>query len=121
MKRKKVKSDELLNTVRDYVDERIVAIVAYDQGKKFRLSYIFDFHGEVNILDVELLKKVNELPSIINVFPGARIFEAEIHDLFGVEFFGNPDLDHHLFLADTDKIAPLRKTANKPRKEAKNA
>ncbi len=109
VKRRKVKASNILNAVRDYEDDRIVAIVAYDTGKMFRLSYVFDFHGEISIMDVELGKKKNELPSIINVFPGARIFEAEIHDLFGIEFFGNPDMDHHLFLSDHDDSHPLRK------------
>ncbi|MFH1638608.1 MAG: NADH-quinone oxidoreductase subunit C [Candidatus Woesearchaeota archaeon] len=113
VKRKKVKADNILNAVRDYEDDRIVSIIAYDQGEKFRLSYVFDFHGKISIMDVELEKNVNELPSIINVFPGARIFEAEIHDLFGIEFFGNPDMEHNIFLADEDHSHPLRKGGEK--------
>jgi len=46
------------------------------------------------------------IPTIIDIFPNAEIYEREIHDFFGIEFKGNPRLHEKLFLPDTWKNKP---------------
>ena len=58
-----------------------------------------------------LVSKENPtLPTIVDVIPGAALYEREVHDLFGVKFEGNPDLSR-LLLPDRwpEAIQPLRK------------
>jgi NADH-quinone oxidoreductase subunit C len=58
-----------------------------------------------------LVNKENPaLPTIVDLIPGAALYEREVHDLFGVKFEGNPDLSR-LLLPDRwpEEIHPLRK------------
>jgi NADH:ubiquinone oxidoreductase subunit C len=50
------------------------------------------------------------LPTIVDLVPGAALYEREVHDLFGVTFEGNPDMSR-LLLPDRwpEAIQPLRK------------
>lgn len=38
------------------------------------------------------LNEIDKLASIVDLFPSASWFEREVWDLFGVHFYGNPDL-----------------------------
>ncbi len=87
---------------------RLVAIVCVqDQGPKkedFRLLYYFD-KG-----DGKLIKRIRKVgrrsmrtKSIIREHPVADLFEREIHDYYGVEFEGNPNLHVPLFLPEEEK------------------
>ena len=40
----------------------------------------------------ELMLETTQVPSIIDVFPGADWFERETYDLYGVIFTGHPDM-----------------------------
>lgn len=51
------------------------------------------------------------ITSVGSVWPSARIHEREAHELFGVEFEGNPDLTD-LFLEEWDEMPPFRKDFN---------
>ncbi|MBS7618904.1 NADH-quinone oxidoreductase subunit C, partial [Candidatus Bathyarchaeota archaeon] len=48
--------------------------------------------------------------SIVDVMPGASFHEREVHDLLGVEFKGNPNLNRILLSEDwPEGVHPLRK------------
>jgi len=47
--------------------------------------------------------------TVTNIYPGARFYEREVHEFFGVEFAGNEDSYKPLFLERWDAIPPLRK------------
>jgi NADH-quinone oxidoreductase subunit C len=49
-----------------------------------------------------------ELVSILSLWPQAQVYEREIHEMFGVEFTGNPDL-RPMFLHNWQDMPPLRK------------
>ena len=49
--------------------------------------------------------------SVASIWPSAQIHEREQHELFGVEFAGNPDLSE-LFLEDWQGPPPFRKDFN---------
>ena len=55
-------------------------------------------------------KEDPKLPTVVDLVPGAALYEREIHDLFGVTFEGNPDMSQ-LLLPDRwpEAIKPLRK------------
>jgi len=61
-------------------------------------------------LKVPVPKEDPVLPTIVDLIPGAALYEREVHDLFGVDFEGNPDLSPVL-LPDgwPDGVYPLRK------------
>ncbi len=49
-----------------------------------------------------------KIPTVMDVWPQAQAYEQEIHEMFGVDFIGNPDLSS-LFLHNWKDIPPLRK------------
>jgi len=61
-------------------------------------------------VNVRAPKEAPLLQSLVDLIPGAAIYEREVHDLFGVEFEGNPDLSP-LLLPDgwPEGVYPLRK------------
>jgi NADH-quinone oxidoreductase subunit C len=84
--------------IEKFRDQRLIAIVCIHENN-FYLNYFFDDSGKINsvIIDVPKDKKVE---SIVDRYPNADYFEREIHDFFGVEFEGNPNLHLKLFLPD---------------------
>ena len=50
--------------------------------------------------------------TIVDIFRGAGWLEREVHDFFGIEFAGNPDLRPLLLPEDAD-YHPLRKDFGK--------
>ena len=52
------------------------------------------------------------LPSLVDVIPAADWYEREVHDLFGIEFVGHPDLSPLLLPDDWDGPPPMRNTEN---------
>ncbi|MBU4502026.1 MAG: NADH-quinone oxidoreductase subunit C [Nanoarchaeota archaeon] len=114
MKLKKITKKQLRNEAKKLRSRRLITISAQVIGNENHLFYHFDDNKEVISLELVFPKSENHVDSIIKIFPNANIFERELHDLFGIEFDGNPNMDHHLFLADEWKEGP-------PRRDEKNA
>lgn len=49
------------------------------------------------------------MPSILPIYPGAKYYERECHEFFGIQFPGNPGYEKQLILEGWDDIPPLRK------------
>jgi len=99
--------------VKNFKDHRLVAIVCIDENE-FLLNYFFDKNGKIMVLNFKISKKKPVAESIVDIYPNADYYEREIHDLFGIEFKGNPKLHLKLFLADEwDKKPPLLKKVKK--------
>lgn len=49
------------------------------------------------------------IDSILPIYPGAKYYERECYEFFGVAFPGNPDHKKQLILEEWDDIPPLRK------------
>lgn len=90
---------EIVRTLRDdqrfrFVNFTDVTAVDYP-GRENRFDVIYHFLSPVLNARVRLRGEANEttqVPSIINVFPGADWFERETYDLYGVIFTGHPDM-----------------------------
>jgi NADH-quinone oxidoreductase subunit C len=68
-------------------------------------SYTHHVHVEVR---TRIPREEPAADSIAALWPQAQVYEQEIHEFFGVEFPGNPDLSP-LFLHNWRDIPPLRK------------
>jgi NADH:ubiquinone oxidoreductase subunit C len=88
----------------------IITITGIDVGKDIELIYHLSFGRSVLSLRTMVPKSDLTLPSIIDILPGASIYEREVHDLLGVTFEGNPDLTP-LLLPDKwpSDVHPLRR------------
>lgn len=90
--------------------KHLSAITGIDVGSKIEVIYHLTRGDLVLSLKVKTSKKNPVLPSIVNLIPGAVLYEREVHELFGVTFEGNPDLSP-LLLPDKwpSDIYPMRK------------
>jgi NADH-quinone oxidoreductase subunit C len=64
--------------------------------------------GNLVILSTSVDKDTASIASLVDVFPGAAWHERESHEMFGIDFAGNPDLSP-LYLPDSFIGHPLRK------------
>lgn len=86
-------------TVTDYIDEGEFELVyhLWSHQKKLRA-----------IMKVRIPREFPTIKSIFDLWTGAQMHERENHELFGINFEGNPNLSE-LFLEDWEEIPPFRK------------
>src|ERR1700752_1153739 len=74
----------------------IIDVTAVDYpGREKRFDVIYHFLSPTLNARIRLRAEADEatqVPSIIDVFPGADWFERECYDLYGVIFTGHPDM-----------------------------
>ncbi len=92
----------------------LVTMTGLDLGQN--IGVIYHFSHETDNLHVRtLVPKTNTTAdSIMDIIPGAILYEMEIHDMLGVKFEGNPWMDRKLLLPETwpdDLPPPLLKTS----------
>jgi NADH:ubiquinone oxidoreductase subunit C len=90
-------------------------ITAVDNGDRIELLYHFWRGKSFVAVRTELKKDGLTLESVSDLLASATLYEAEIHDLFGVTFTGNPYTGRRLLLPDDypkDAPPPLRTEAD---------
>jgi len=90
-----------------------VSVVDLIEEGSYQLTYHLWAYDKKVLLTVKtsIQRDRAVIGSVASVWPSAQIHEREQHELFGVEFAGNPDLSE-LFLEDYDEIPPFRKDFN---------
>ena len=85
-------------------------ITAVDIGSEIEVIYQITSKSDLLSLKVTVSKEDAALPTIVDLIPGATLYEREIHELFGIDFEGNSDLSP-LLLPDgwPEGVYPLRK------------
>jgi NADH-quinone oxidoreductase subunit C len=88
-----------------------LSAVDWIEEGKFELVYlVFNWDEALYVQVRAMIERENpEMNSIISVFPGAKYYEREAHEFFGIKFPGNPDYHKQLILENWDDIPPLRK------------
>src|SRR5215470_5626084 len=77
---------------------KIVEVATYlrdDPGREHRFDVVYHLLSPTLNCRIRLRAEADEstqVPSIIEVFPGADWFERETYDLYGVIFTGHPDM-----------------------------
>jgi len=110
----KISPKDLKEAVKLLVEDEefthIIMISGIDVGKDVEVIYHLSFGRSVLSLNIMVPKDNPTLSSIIDILPGASIYEREVHDLLGVSFEGNPDLTP-LLLPDKwpSDVYPLRR------------
>lgn len=87
-----------------------VTAVDYIAEQEFELIYHLWSHQEKirAIVKVRIPRESPTVKSVVDLWTGAQIHEREDHELFGINFEGNPNLSP-LFLEDWEEIPPFRK------------
>jgi len=103
---------QILSNLKDMGFDHLsdVTVVDYINEGEFELIYHIWSHSKKirAIVKTRIPRESPRIKSIVDLWVGAQIHEREGHEMFGVEFEGNPDLSP-LFLEDWDEIPPFRK------------
>lgn len=88
-----------------------LSAVDWIEDNKFEVVYlVFNWDQPVYIQIRAMIDRENPvMESILPIFPGAKYYEREAHEFFGIAFPGNPDHEKQLILEEWDDIPPLRK------------
>ena len=90
-------------------------ITGVDGGTTISLFYHFWQGKEFLSVKTGVPKDNPVIPSLTNILPAALLYEAEVKDILGVEFKGNPLMGRRLLLPDSyppEAPPPLRKEAD---------
>ena len=101
----------------DGISRRLSTITGLGLGERIGIIYHFWQNKDTLHVRTTVQKTSSTAVSIVDIIPGAILYEMEIHDLFGVTFVGNPWMDKKLLLPETwpdDLPPPLLKTSKSP-------
>lgn len=90
-------------------------VTGIDNGTAIEVMYHFWMGREFISVRTYADRSSPSIPSVTPELPAALLYEAEVHDLLGVTFTGNPLMGRRLLLPDNypkDAPPPLRKEAN---------
>jgi NADH:ubiquinone oxidoreductase subunit C len=88
---------------------RISSITGVDNGKKIDVIYHFIHKAKTINIRISVDRKKCAVESITGIYPGANLFERELHEMLGIEVKNHPNLKK-LFLSDESPQTPLRKS-----------
>lgn len=92
----------------------LTTITGIDTGNTIELYYHFWKDREFLSIKTSVPKENPVLDSLSDLLPSSLLYEAEVKDLLGVSFKGNPLMDRRLLLPDdypSTAPPPLRKEA----------
>ncbi len=89
--------------------QHLSTITALDTGSVFEIMYHFLIDGIVLTVRTTTPRDDPTVDSIVTIFPGAVLYEREIHDILGIEPTGHPDLRRLVLPEDWVGGYPLRK------------
>jgi NADH:ubiquinone oxidoreductase subunit C len=105
--------DFISHLINDLKILHLATITGLDLGQNIGIIYhFFQDKDTINVRSTVPKAQPTAL-SIVDIIPGAILYEMEIHDLFGVTFTGNPWINQKLLLPDNwpdDLPPPLLKT-----------
>jgi len=89
----------------------LLTCVDWIEENEFQLVYIvFNWENGIRIqFRARIDRELAQFRTITNIYPGAKYYERDVHEFFGVKFEGNPDSLKQLFLENWDDMPPLRK------------
>jgi NADH:ubiquinone oxidoreductase subunit C len=88
---------------------RISSISGYDNGKEIEVIYHFVKDNFILNLKTLVPKKLNEIKTITDLFPGAILLEKELSEMLGIKIIGHPKTGKLFLPEDWRKKPPLRK------------
>ena len=110
--------NDLIKTVNILSNElnihHLSTITARDTGSEFEILYHFLLNGVVITIRTTCPKDDPTIDTIVNIFPGAVLYERELNDILGIVPKGHPDLKRLVIPDDWVGGYPLRKDWKPP-------
>jgi NADH:ubiquinone oxidoreductase subunit C len=112
----KVALQDLMTAIKTVAEQlgitHLSTMTGLDLGENIDVLYHFWKGDLIASVRVSVPRSNKHVPSIVEIVPGAILYEMEVHDMFGVTFDGNPWMDRRLLLPDSypaDLPPPLLK------------
>jgi len=106
--------DFISHLVNDFRILHLATITGLDLSENIGIIYHLSQDKDTIYVRSIVSKAKSTAVSIVEIIPGAILYEMEIHDLFGVTFTGNPWINQKLLLPDNwpaDLPPPLLKSS----------
>ena len=107
----RIESGRLRDVIRALIEQHdmrhLSTITAQDRKEGVELLYHFWQDGGLT-LRVFCPRESLALQSVVDLIPGADWYEREVHDMFGVDFVGHPNLSPLILPDDWDELPPMR-------------
>ena len=102
---------ESIKFLKDMGFKHLSTITGVDMEDGIELIYHLALDGSIELsLRLKVQKDDLRVPTITDIIPGAVLYEREVHDMFGVNFEGHPDLSPLILPEKWPRnIYPLRK------------
>ena len=102
---------ESIKFLKDIGFKHLSTITGVDVEDDIELIYHLALDGSIELsLRLKVQKDDPRVPTITDIIPGAVLYEREVHDMFGVNFEGHPDLSPLILPEKWPRnIYPLRK------------
>jgi len=102
---------ESIKFLKDMGFKHLSTITGVDMEDGIELIYHLALDGSIELsLRLKVQKDDPRVPTITDIIPGAILYEREVHDMFGVNFEGHPDLSPLILPEKWPRnIYPLRK------------
>lgn len=81
--------------------KHLSTITGLDAGDRIDVNYQFSYANKIITVKTSASKSDPKLETSTKIIPGAILYEMEVHDMFGVDFIGNPWMDRKLLLPDS--------------------
>jgi len=94
--------------------QHLSTITARDTGNELEILYHFLLKGVVITVRTTCPKDDPTIDTIVNIFPGAVLYERELNDILGIVPKGHPDLRRLVLPDDWVGGYPLRKDWEPP-------
>jgi Ni,Fe-hydrogenase III component G len=115
-----VSTDKFRDVFRIFKEEmpdfyHLSTVSGFDEGTSIAIIYHFWKGKEFLSIKTSVPKQEATIDSVSDIVPAALLYEAEVKDLLGVEFVGNPFARQKLILPDSyppEAPPPLRKEAD---------
>ncbi|HHH51379.1 MAG TPA: NADH-quinone oxidoreductase subunit C [Campylobacterales bacterium] len=111
-----IKKEEFLKTLSfissssNFITLSQIACADWIEDEIFKLNYILTTkERDKNLMiELEIPREESKLPTLLNFFPQAEVMERDLHEMYGIEFIGNPTL-YDFALENWKEIPPMRR------------
>ncbi len=112
----KIEEKDLISTISfissngSFITLAQIACADWIEDEIFSLNYILTTEKRDKNLMVEInvSREDTQLPTLLNIFPQAEVMERDLHEMYGIDFIGNPTL-YDFALENWNNTPPLRR------------
>jgi NADH-quinone oxidoreductase subunit C len=109
-KEKFLKTLSFISSNSNFITLSQITCTDWIEDKLFTLNYILT-NKERNknlMIELQIPREQSKISTLLNFFPQAEVMERDLHEMYGIEFIGNPTL-YDFALENWKEIPPLRR------------